>query len=57
MSKRRILFHYDEYSQNYDKKYFKNNAIKINSINNMTKTHNKLLSLHELPENKNVDRS
>jgi len=42
---------YDEYSQNYDKEYFKNNAIKINAINNMTKTHNKLLSLHELPEN------
>ena len=57
MRKRRILFHYDEYSQNYDKKYFKNNAVKINSINNMTKTHNKLLSLHELPENKNLDRS
>ena len=48
---------YDEYSQNYDKEYFKNNAIKINAINNMTKTHNKLLSLHELPENKNLDRS
>jgi hypothetical protein len=29
----------------------------MNSINNMTKTHNKLLSLYELPENKNFDRS
>ena len=48
---------YDEYSQNYDKEYFKNNAVKINSIKNMTKTHNKLLSLYELPENKNFDRS
>jgi hypothetical protein len=28
---------YDEYSQNYDKEYFKDNALKINAINNMTK--------------------
>ena len=48
---------YDEYSQNYDKEYFKDNALKINAINKMTKTNNKLLSLHELPKNKNLDRS
>ena len=48
---------YDEYSQNYDEEYFKDNALKINAINNMTKANNKLLSLHELPENKNLDRS
>jgi hypothetical protein len=48
---------YDEYSQNYDKKYFKDNALIINAITNMTKANNMLLSLHELPENKNLDRS
>ncbi len=48
---------YDEYSQNYDEKYFKDNALKINAINNLTKTNNMLLSLHELPENKSLDRS
>ena len=40
---------YDEYSQNYDEEYFKDNALKINAINNMTKANNMLLSLHELP--------
>ena len=48
---------YDEYSQNYDKEYFKDNALKIKAINNMTKENNKLLSLHEFPENTNLDRS
>ena len=47
---------YDEYSQNYDKKYFKDNALKINAITKMTKANNMLLSLHELPD-KNLDRS
>ena len=47
----------DEYSQNYDEEYFKNNALKINSINIMTKENNKLLSLHEFPENKKLERS
>ena len=37
---------YDEYSQNYDKEYFKDNALKINAITNMTNANNKLLSLH-----------
>ncbi len=48
---------YDEYSKNYDEEYFKNNALKINAINNMTKANNKLLSLHELPQTKDLDRS
>ena len=48
---------YDEYSQNYDEEYFKDNALKINAINNMTKANDKILSLHEIPENKNLDRS
>jgi hypothetical protein len=47
---------YDEYSQNYDKKYFKDNALRINAITNMTKANNMLLSLHQLPD-KNLDRS
>ena len=47
---------YDEYSHNYDKKYFKDNALKINAITNMTKANNMLLSLHQLPD-KNLDRS
>jgi hypothetical protein len=47
----------DEYSQNYDKEYFKENAVKINAINNMIEENNKLLSLHELLENKDLDRS
>ena len=48
---------YDEYSQKYDEEYFKDNALKINAINNMIEENNKRLSLHELPENKNLDRS
>jgi hypothetical protein len=48
---------YDEYSQKYDEEYFKNNALKINAINNMTKTNNRFLSLHELPDIKDLDRS
>ncbi len=47
----------DEYSQNYDEEYFKENAVKINAINNMIEENNKLLSLHELLENKDLDRS
>ncbi|HET9807267.1 MAG TPA: N,N-dimethylformamidase beta subunit family domain-containing protein [Nitrososphaeraceae archaeon] len=47
---------YDEYSHNYDKKYFKDNSLKINAITNMTKANNMLLSLHELPDI-NLDRS
>ena len=48
---------YDEYSQNYDKEYFKDNTLKINAINNMIEENNKLLSLQELPDNKDLDRS
>jgi hypothetical protein len=48
---------YDEYSQKYDEEYFKNNALKINAINNMTKANNRFLSLHELPDLKDLDRS
>ena len=47
----------DEYAQNYDEEYFKDNAIKINTINNMIEENNKRLALHELPENKDLDRS
>ena len=32
---------YDEYSQNYDEEYFKDNALKINAINNMIEENNK----------------
>ena len=46
----------DEYAQNYDEEYFKDNAIKINTINNMIEENNKRLSLHELPENQDLDR-
>jgi hypothetical protein len=47
----------DEYTQKYDEEYFKDNAVKINGINNIIEENNKILSLHELPENKDVDRS
>lgn len=47
----------DEYAQNYDEEYFKDNAIKINTLNNMIEENNKRLSLHELPENQDLDRS
>ena len=47
----------DEYAQNYDEEYFKDNAITIKTINNMIEENNKRLSLHDLPENQDLDRS
>jgi hypothetical protein len=47
----------DEYAQKYDEEYFKDNAVKINAINNIIEENNKILSPHELPENKDLDRS
>ena len=38
----------DEYAQNYDEEYFKDNAITIKTINNMIEENNKRLSLHDL---------
>jgi hypothetical protein len=48
---------YDEYSQNYDEEYFKDNAVKINSINRMIEENKRFLSPHALPEIKDLDRS
>jgi hypothetical protein len=45
----------DEYSQKLEEDYFQDNAVKINAINNMIEENNKLISLHELPQDK--DRS
>jgi hypothetical protein len=48
---------YDEYSQNYDEEYFKDNSVKINAINKMIEENKRFLSPHALPEIKDLDRS
>ncbi len=47
----------DEYAKNYDENYFKDNALKINAINNMTKENNMLLAKQDLAEDKDLDPS
>src|SRR5215212_609706 len=47
----------DDYAQNYDKNYLKDNAIKINEINNIVEEKNRQLSKQALPEDENMDRS
>jgi hypothetical protein len=47
----------DEYSQKLDEEYFQDNAVKINAINNMIEENNKLISSHELPQEKDLERS
>jgi hypothetical protein len=50
-------FEDDDYAQNYDKNYLKDNAIKINEINNIVEEKNRQLSKQALPEDENMDRS
>ena len=47
----------DEYSQNYDENYFKDNALKINAINNLIKENNKQLATQDLAKEKDLDTS
>ena len=47
----------DDYAKNYDEKYFKDNALKINAINNITKENNILLAKQDLAEDKDFDAS
>ena len=47
----------DEYAQNYDENYFKDNALKINAINNLTKENNKQLAKQDLAKEKDWDPS
>ncbi|MGI9009592.1 MAG: hypothetical protein ACR2F1_00190 [Nitrososphaeraceae archaeon] len=47
----------DGYAQNYDEDYFKDNAIKINEINNMVQENNRQLAKQGLAEEKNMDRA
>ena len=50
-------FEDDDYAQNYDKNYWKDNAIKINEINNIVEEKNRQLSKQALKEDENMDRS
>ena len=47
----------DNYAKNYDENYFKNNALKIKAINNITKENNILLAKQDLAEDKDLDLS
>ena len=47
----------DDYAKNYDENYFKDNALKINAINNITKENNILLAKQDLAEDKDLDAS
>ena len=47
----------DDYAKNYDENYFKDNALKINAINNITKENNILLAKQDLAEGKDLDPS
>lgn len=47
----------DEYSQSYDEEYFKDNAVKINIINEMIEENNRILYAQEVPRDKDLDRS
>ena len=47
----------DTYAQNYDENYFKDNAVKINEVNNMVEANNIQLSKQQLTEDKDFDRS
>jgi hypothetical protein len=47
----------DYYAKNYDENYFKDNALKINAINNITKENNILLAKQDLAEDKDLDAS
>ena len=48
---------HDDYAQNYDENYFKDNAVKINEVNSMVEENNRLLSKQQLAEDKDLDPS
>src|SRR5687767_7377464 len=47
----------DDYAKNYDENYFKDNALKINAINNLTKENNMRLAKQDLAKDKDLDPS